>query len=338
MVKPATMRRLAEQLGVSVQTVSNVLRNTGRVSKETALRVQEAAEAIGYRPNASAQALRGAPTGRLGIFLCDSVLTSKPSAYLGFLVPLLASAVREAGYQPVVQFMATEEVDQCIIQVRQGVVDGAVLMSNVLTDADVDRMTARDLPIVLFERSAGPGSLPFVTADYADGIAQAVRLVHSLGARRIVYLDGRPHWPHTSSALRYEGFLSATSELGMEVLPDFIGNGLFEAGVAAFHQMHAARALPEAAICANDHMAVGFLRAALDHGLDVPGDLMITGFDDLEFAQYTTPQLTSVHLPLAEMSRVAAARLVALATGAAVDAPRGSILPTRLVARASTGG
>jgi len=336
MARAVTLSAIAKRLGVSVQTVSNALNNTGRISEATAEMVRKEADAMGYRPNVGALALRGTKTRTLALILCDSVLTHSPSAYLGFLVPLVASSIRDIGYAPMIQFKETEDIENAILPVRQGLVDGAVMVSSALSAEKIADLARENLPIVLFEREAPEGTLPFVTADYADGIAQAVRHVHAQGARRITYLDGRPHWPMTSSTSRYQGFLRTANALGMEILPDLQGNWQFESGVRAFGELLARGPLPDAIVCANDQMAVGIIRAAQDRGIRVPQDLLVTGFDDLEFALYTTPQLTSVRLPLARMSARAAEVAAALANGPVDQSQLGTTFPTDLIVRASS--
>ena len=315
MAKPVTLRMIAERLDVSVQTVSNALQGTGRVRPATAELVIATAEQMGYVPNAGAQALRGKSTRTLSFILSDPVLTHTPSAYLGFLIPQVASAIRDAGYTPSIQFADDTTIDAALLPACQGLVDGVLLLANTLEVAQIEAMAKLPTPVVLFEREAPSGTLPYVTVDAAGGIASAVRHVHAQGARDIVYLDGRPHQPMTNSVRRYEGFFCAISELGLPELPTIEGNWGFDSGIAAFERLRALGPLPDAIVCANDQMAVGVLKAAQDAGVSVPDDLLVTGFDDLEFSRYTTPQLTTVRLPLADMSRDAASMLIALIAG-----------------------
>lgn len=335
MAKPVTLRMIAERLGVSIQTVSNVLHGTGRVAATTADRVRHAAEEMGYAPNAGAQALRGKATGTLSFLLSDPVLTSTPSAYLGFLIPLVASAIREAGYTPSIQFVDDTGIESALLPARQGLVDGVLLLANRLDEKQIQSIAALKAPVVLFEREAPDNTLPFVTVDAAAGIAAAVHHLHDQGAHRIAYLDGRPHWPMTTSVRRYEGFTRAIAELALPVLPMLEGNWQFESGVAAVETLLARGSLPDAVVCANDQMAVGVLRAAQDHGIRIPQDMLVTGFDDLEFSRYTTPQLTSVRLPLADMSRDAATLLANLASGTKADQPR-HLFAAELIIRQSS--
>jgi transcriptional regulator with XRE-family HTH domain len=130
LAKPVTLKMIAERLGVSVQTVSNVLQSTGRVAAATAERVQKVASEMGYVPNAGAQALRGKSTKTLSFILSDPVLTTTPSAYLGFLIPVVASAIREAGFTPSIQFADDTDIDAALLPARQGLVDGVLLLAN----------------------------------------------------------------------------------------------------------------------------------------------------------------------------------------------------------------
>lgn len=336
LAKPVTLKMIAERLGVSVQTVSNVLQSTGRVAAATAERVQKVASEMGYVPNAGAQALRGKSTKTLSFILSDPVLTTTPSAYLGFLIPVVASAIREAGFTPSIQFADDTDIDAALLPARQGLVDGVLLLANRLDAGQIEAISRLPIPIALFEREAPVGTLPYVTTNATEGVASAVRHLHAQGARRIAYLDGRPHWPMTTSVRRFEGFNQAIEELGLPKLPAIEGNWQFESGVAAFETMLARGGMPEAVVCANDQMAVGFLKAAQRHGIKVPADLLVTGFDDLEFARYTTPQLTSVRLPLADMSRGAAALLTSMISGGGVPGGHQSSYPAELIIRESS--
>lgn len=335
MARPVTLRMIAERLGVSIQTVSNVLQNTGRVAPATAEKVRQMAEEMGYVPNAGAQALRGKSTGTLSFLLGDPVLTSTPSAYLGFLIPLVASAIRETGYRPSIQFVDDTDIDAALLPARQGLVDGVLLFANRIDARQIEAIARLKTPVVLFEREAPAGTLPFVTVDAAGGIGAAVRHLHAQGARRIVYLDGRPHWPMTTSARRFEGFLAASEAMGLPILPVVEGDWRFESGLAAVETLLARGALPDGIVCANDQMAVGVLKAAEKHGLRVPEDILVTGFDDLEFSRYTTPELTSVRLPLADMSRSAANLLAGLAADETIT-ERCLVFAAELVVRASS--
>lgn len=306
-----TLKQVADQAGVSVQTVSNVINGTGRVSPQTRERVTKIMEALQYTPNYAARALRKARTQTLAFVLQDPIYTTIPNMYLGQIVPRVAHAIREAGFDAQVVFESKPGLDVALSAHHKGLCDGVILYSSLITDDDITEAASKNLPLVLIEHIAPPRTLPTVWANYAEGIEQAVHHVHQMGARRIAYLDGVPHHHNTSSEARYTGYQRAMSQLS-STSPMLIygGNWTFEAGIQAFDFFQALPEKPDAIVCANDNMALGVIHRATTSGLKVPDDLMVTGFDDFEYARYSTPSLTSLRLPLEDMAKAAVELLI----------------------------
>ena len=319
-----TIRDVAKQAGVSIATVSRVVRDHDNVSPETRDRVNAAVLDLQFTPSRLGRSLaerRHAANGIVfpdlsGPYYAEVVLGYESvAAELGRSVLILSTRGRDSA-PAMVEGMA----DRC---------DGLVIMGNTVPDELVARL-ARKIPVVLLARPQ-IRSIDSVKADNTGSAVALIEHVVASGARRIVLIGDPDLSPDVAE--RWAGFARAA-----EAHP---GVRLEQRHPALFGELageNVAReamrwGLPDAFVCANDELALGVLSELRTNDIDVPGSVMVTGWDDIMAAQYTG--LTTVRQPMRELGGTAALLLDEIITGSRTK-PRHEVLPTELVVRASS--
>ncbi|MEZ0165407.1 LacI family DNA-binding transcriptional regulator [Kineococcus sp. LSe6-4] len=323
----STVARLA---GVSQKTVSRVFNDEPYVSAEVRERVLRAAEQLGYRPNSAARALTSGRTRRLGVVWLGSALYGPAQMLVG-----LERAARDLGYS--VSLAATTQgetgsVDAAIGSLLSQGVDG-ILLSEPVDDQPQLRLTSQ-VPVVSLGRltTASGTDVEIATQDWAAAAALATRHLLDLGHRTVHHVRGPQTW--WAARDRERGWRQALHETGREVPPPLQGDWTAASGYAAGR---AVLGRPEvtAVFAANDEMALGVVRAQLEAGRDVPGDLSVVGFDDVPSAAFFTPPLTTIRQDFDTDVHTAVERLVARIEDRAVAADATGWHP-ELVVRSST--
>ncbi|NEE04070.1 LacI family DNA-binding transcriptional regulator [Phytoactinopolyspora halotolerans] len=331
----ATLNDVARVARVSRQTVSNVLNAPGRVRPDTAERVRQAIDELGYRPHRLARNLKTRASRMIGYEITRSRL-GVLNPVLDRFVHALVEAAENDGYH-VLLFTPDEDglVTAYDELVGTRTVDGFVLSDIDYGDPRAVALAERGVPFVTFGRPEIAAPHSWVDVDGAAGTAAAVRHVAELGHERIAFI-GAPAGSATGDR-RAEGFLRAAGELGLtgdDVLDVRVDDDIAGSAEALEHLL-SLDVPPTAIVCISDAHAVGVLRAAAARGLVVGRDLAVTGFDDSPLAPLLTPPLTSVRQPLEAVAH----RIVANLTTALADPatePAGELLAPELVTRAST--
>ncbi|GII04058.1 LacI family DNA-binding transcriptional regulator [Planobispora takensis] len=289
----ASLKDVAMRAGVSVRTVSNVVNDFPQVAPETRRRVQQALEELQYRPNAAARLLRAGRSGLVGL-----VIPEIDSPYFGELASLLVQAAQQYGWTLLVdQTNGDPDRERLLLDGLPGqIVDGLVMSPWALSPAEL-RRRADAVPLVLLGEQDAAGLIDHVSVDSVAAAAEATDHLIGLGRRRIAAIGVQPHLANGTAQQRIAGYRQALGAAGIACDP------ALEMPVTALHRADGARAMrellegghaPDAVFCFSDQLALGALRAALDHGLAVPRDLAVCGFDDIEDGRYATPSLTTV--------------------------------------------
>jgi LacI family repressor for deo operon, udp, cdd, tsx, nupC, and nupG len=329
-----TIRDVARRAGVSTATVSRALADPGRVAAATREAVISAIAETGFTPNASARSLRARST--------KMVLALLPGIGNSFYTPIL-NAVEEvlslAGYGMIMGDTRMDRAREAHydLLVRGGQVDGVMLLTGRLPHPSFAALDAT-IPIALICNDIpGTDGLPVIEIDNHDAAIAVVRYLLDLGHRRIGHAVGPTD--NVEAVSRLAGYRHALCEAGIAVDESIVWQGAFnfDAGVRVAEQFLAHARRPTAIFTANDEMAMGFIRTVKDAGLSVPGDVSVVGFDDIEFARYFDPALTTMHQPRAELGRLAAESLLARMTGQGRTVPSRTRLKCSLVVRASSG-
>ncbi|MEI7845912.1 MAG: LacI family DNA-binding transcriptional regulator [Chloroflexota bacterium] len=328
----ATIKEVAARAGVSSATVSHVINGTRYVSAAVQEQVQQAMEALGYRPNALAQSLRSGNTHTLGMILPDSA--NPFFAEIGHSIEIAAF---EAGYSVILcnteNDFAKETLYMDVLTNKQ--VDGIIFVAIGERGDSVEKLLKMNFPVVVMDRDFPELAMDVVLADNLQGGYLATKYLISLGHTRIGCIAGQSNV--TPSALRVKGYMRAMEEANLPVLRELIINGDFhpESGWQVTHHMLSMENRPTAIFSCNDLMAIGVLRAAAELGLSVPHDLSVVGYDDINLASYVIPPLTTVNQDKNEMGLAALKLLLARIEKKYVD-PQRTLLPVSLVIRGST--
>jgi LacI family transcriptional regulator len=327
------MRDVASAAGVSLATVSRVVNRLSGVTPETRRLVERTIEELGL----PAPVPRGGtpkPVEGAVYVRCPYVLTD----YFGMIVSSIAETLEQHGRQVVLNAGEAAADDPVLTRLAsRRDVGGAILILPPEPSEDLVRLSSRRFPFVVVDpRTALPRDIPSVSAAHHSGALQVTAHLTGLGHRRIGVIAGPREW--LAADARLSGHSAALADAGILPDPSLVRHDQ----PTTLHGYRAARELlaltprPTALVAFNDKAAIGALQAAAEAGLRVPRDLSITGFDDLDLARATTPQLTTVRQPLQEMGRMAVSLLTRLLDRHQLEALHVE-LATELMVRGSTG-
>ncbi|GAB3176825.1 LacI family DNA-binding transcriptional regulator [Nesterenkonia halophila] len=304
-----SMVDVAEQARVSHQTVSRVLNTPDAVRPATREKVERAMRELGYRRNATARALKTRRTGLIG------VITPGHSAFGPNRMTLaVEEAAREHGFATalsVVRDSRPETVESSLEFFLDHGVDGIVVLAPIIAVAEAARQIAETRSVVLVASGAEPtASLDVVGIDQVRGAREAVRHLLDAGRRRIAHAAGPGEWYDARG--RVQGWQETLSAAGVAEGPllhcaGWTADDGYAAGAELAPQV--ASGVVDAVFAANDYIALGMMHAFADHGLSVPEDVAVVGFDDVDGAAHLSPPLTTVRQPFEAVGRAAIAEL-----------------------------
>jgi LacI family transcriptional regulator len=193
----------------------------------------------------------------------------------------------------------------CVRRLLERKVDGVAVMTFGEEEPVLDQLVNHNVPIVLAEFHPDDPKASTILLDYTTGIREAVNHLAALGHRKIAFLAG-PHKLH-SAITRENDYRTALEAVGLPVEPKWIVecDHTLKGGVAGFAKLQALAERPTAVLCSNDMTAIGVQRAAYMQGLRVPQDLSVVGLDDIDFAEFTLPALTTIRLSRVDLARAA---------------------------------
>lgn len=339
------MRRItsydvARAAGVSQTTVSLVLNQVAQasISDETRQRVVAIAEQMGYVPDASARALVRGRTQIIGV-----VVTTLDDPFIGSLVQTIESAALDHGYAVVLassnDIPEREIAAAKMLQSRR--VDGVIVASSRIGALYKGQLERPRVPVVLINNLAEPSDeLVFsVGVDNKNGAKVATAHLIQKGHRRIAYVASPPD--RNDNRERMAGYRQALAEAGIGYAPSLVVQGTADTagGQRALPLLLSLADPPSAILCYNDLTAIGVIDSARRAGLVLPQDLAIVGFDDIPFAQFCYPPLTTVAQPIAELGRRAIELMLALLSDDASGTAPGRHVTVKgqLIVRASSG-
>jgi LacI family transcriptional regulator len=303
-----TIRQIADLAGVSIATVSRVLNGRDDVSDETRELVSRVIRENGYTANRSARGLSAGRTGLIGVL----VPLVYPSYFSGILAGA-AEALSERDLQIILSPTGGErDREISVIDRLHGLSDGALMILPEETSDELEQLLDGGYRFVVIDPLMPLAErIPSVSAAHTSGADQAMRHLLELGHRRIAQIMGPRGWVATEDRRRgYHAALAAAGilpdpslEVGVEFEPEI------EPGRRAAEKLLSLPEPPTAIFAFNDDTAIGAVQAARARGLNVPDDLSVVGFDDVEKATIVTPALTTVRQPLAEMGRTAVSLL-----------------------------
>jgi LacI family transcriptional regulator, galactose operon repressor len=351
-VPPPTIYDVANAAGVSIASVSRVLNGRGNPLPETKERVLQAVAELGFIPDGAARALSARLKEVIGVVIRrptgadatdsrdDGGVFQDEAESLQF--PDLINrgievAAQHRDYNLLVSSVDVDDHDHTRrIHALARKSDGLILHDQVVDAAQLERLS-RQVPIVTLAGVATP-TTSNVGGDNRTGMRDLVfHLVREHGYQTIAYLGGHPDSP--DNLARHGGICVLVAAVGGPLVdgPEWQGDYCAAGGARVISRLLAAKSdLPRAIACANDQTALGVVYALIQHGLDVPGDVAVTGFDDIPMARHLRPQLTTVRQPIQEIGATAFEVLYSMISNAE-PTQRDVVLPTRLITRESCG-
>lgn len=326
----ATIEEVASAAGVSRSTVSRVVNGSTAVSPEALVAVQRAIEDLSYVPNRAARSLASKQTHAIALIVPEDTTRFFGDPFFAEIVAGITGALRRSDYLLNLLIASDDPGDKMTSFVRNGGVDGALIVSHHTSDAFIDRV-ADAVPVVWGGRPTRFRDGDYVVdVDNVEGARTATTHLIERGRRRIATIGG----PVTmvSSIDRVQGFRSALADAGLTPFAEEAGDYSEESGADAARRILAA-GRPDAIFVASDLMARGALTALRSAGIRVPEDIAIVGFDDSSVAVSTDPQLTTMRQPMYAQGEAMAGILLSRLSGR--DPEHQTILPTELVVRAS---
>ncbi|MEV4736491.1 MULTISPECIES: LacI family DNA-binding transcriptional regulator [unclassified Microbacterium] len=326
----ATIEEVAAAAGVSRSTVSRVVNGSSAVSPEALAAVQDAIAALHYVPNRAARSLASRQTHTIALVVPEDTTTFFGDPFFAALVAGITGALRGSDYLLNVLIASEDPGDKVASFVRNGGVDGALIVSHHTSDAFIARI-AEVVPVVWGGRPVGRRDGEYVVdVDNVAASRTATQHLIDTGRTRIATISGSPSM--VSAADRLEGYRAALTDAGLTPFAEESGD-YTEAGGAQAARRILELGQPDAIFVASDLMARGALTALRAAGLRVPEDIAIVGFDDSSVALSTDPQLTTIRQPMYAHGEAMAAVLLAHLAGRETE--QTTILPTELIVRDS---
>jgi len=344
---PPTIYDVARMAGVSIASVSRVLNGRRNPREETRERVLQAVAELGFVPDGAARALSGRLKEVVGVVIRRvRWVQSSEGEFAEQDESLIFTDVINRGIEIAAQYqgfnllLSSVDVDDHDVSGRLLALarktDGLILHDRMLEPDELEQLSRR-VPVVTLANVPTPTTTN-VHSDNAAGMRELGRhLLADHGYRTLAFVAGLADSP--DSVARGETIAAEAAAAGATLLtgPQWQGNYYASGGARVIEQLLAGgQALPRAIVCANDQTALGVMYALAQHGIDVPGDVAVTGFDDIPMARHLRPQLTTVRQPMQEIGATAFDVLHSMISNGA-PAARDVMLPTRLIVRASCG-
>ncbi len=329
-----TIRDVARAAGVSIATVSRVLNGSSKVNEDTRRRVRDAAARLDYWPNGAARSLTSNRTNTVGILLPDLF-----GEFFSEVIRGIDNAARREKLQVLISSShADTEAMLTAARAMRGRIDGLVAMAPERGSLDAIDRIARLFPVVLINpRGEIPGCSAVSIANF-EGAHALIDHLLGLGHRMIAMVKGPAG--NVDAEERLRGYREALRRAGRPLDPKLELQGDFSeaSGYGAAIEIFRRRSRPTAVFAANDYMALGFLSALSDLGVEVPGEMAVTGFDDIAIAQYLRPPLTTVRVDSYALGERAVSLWVEASRGGNGTGAVREEIPTALVVRGSSGG
>jgi LacI family transcriptional regulator len=307
-----TLKQIAEAAGVHPATVSRALNpeSSTMISEETRDLVLAKAAELGYQPNIPARTLRDGRSETVGI-----VVANLENPYTGRIIRGVENALEGRGVMALVA-ETQDDVDRMgrvVGHLLSRSVDGIICTGARLGTERLLRKAYEQVPIVLVDRTIAGTSLPTVAPDDVIGGMIAAEHLLELGHRRLAQIAGSADI--SSFERRVEGFTKAVADGGGEIVgsDERAAEPSVEEGYRLMGRLLDGPARPTGVFAHNDLMALGVIAALRDRGVECPGEVSVVGYDDLPVTEFTSPPLTTVHLPGYQLGRMAADVVVAMA-------------------------
>jgi DNA-binding LacI/PurR family transcriptional regulator len=306
---PVSIKDIAKEAGVSPSTVSRALNDHPHIRDETKLLIHNLAKQMGYVPSVLARSLVARRTATIGVAITDLA-----DPYYARLMLGIEAAAAAQNYQVVLSSYYRDAARELAIvrDFHMRRMDGLIITGSEIEEAYQATDNHFFMPIVLINRPNFPYS---VSVDRLRGAQKIVEHLIELGHRRIAHITEGAKYRVKSRRLR--GYLAALTKHQLEVDDNLIvdGDGGISGGIQAVARLLDVAKPPTAIFCFNDMTAIGAINALRQKGYDVPGDISVAGYDDLEMAAYFHPALTTVRQQTYQLGHSAVTMLLKLIAG-----------------------
>jgi len=294
-VTPVTIKDIARRARVSHSTVSRALRGSLLISNETTDRICLIAQEMGYRPSAAARSLKTNQTRALGV-----IVRNIDDPFFSEILQGIEDIAQAEGYSLFISSSQNESDRERMIvnAMREHRVDGVIICSTAFSTSQSRELVEHSVPIVVVNNQAAEDYRYAIHHDDVDGSRQVTRHLIGLGHRYIAYLGNAISGRTTLD--RLSGFKLEMEAAGLPVPEDYVHQvpgGEPEHGLAGLDHFLNLPHRPTALVCYNDMMAFGVLKGLQQGGVHVPGELSVTGFDNIVLSAYTNPPLTTFDQP-----------------------------------------
>ncbi|TFC37437.1 LacI family DNA-binding transcriptional regulator [Cryobacterium sp. TMT2-42-4] len=322
-----SIRDVARLAGVSHQTVSRVLNDHPSIRDSTKAKVLQVMEDLQYRPNRAARALSRGRSRTIGLLSAESAYGPASS------IAAIQDAAQEAGYYVNTANLTsvdTESIEAALEHLMNQSVEGIVVIAPQVRVFDALEQLSIDVPFVTLQSTGRFDNS--LSVDQMTGARQATRHLIDLGHRSIYHLAGPQDWIEAEARMR--GFLDEMWEMDVPTMAPILGDWTADFGYRAGRELLRRRDFT-AIFASNDLMALGFMHACREAGLDLPRDMSIVGYDDIPEAAHFWPPLTTVRQDFAELGRRCIALLLSNLSGG-VPIERSDPIVPELIVRGST--
>jgi alanine racemase len=343
-VEPRTQRPriadVAREAGVSKTAVSFAFNAPDRLAPETTERIRGVAQRLGYTPHPVARMLTQRRTGTIGVLTPQALSVVFGNPFFGTFSAGVARVAEEHGYA--LHFISPFR-GSLVGAMTRATVDGVIAVGLSESHPEIEDIRRAGLPLVLVDSQALPEQAS-IEVDDEGGAREAAAFLAGLGHREVLVLGVEPPSPGAAdpegvTARRLRGYRAGFGDVGVEIADDHVINGpaTIDGGAGATRRAWDAGLRPTAILAMSDAIAVGAIRALRGFDLDVPDDVSVVGFDDVDLATHVEPALTTVHQPIDQKGEEAVRALVDVIEHPGSDRPEHQRLETRLIVRESTG-
>ena len=329
MIKIKDIARLAN---VSQSTVSKALNGRPDIGEVTRKRITEIAKHYNFSPNAIGRGLKNQTTENVGVIFCRDLQPLSGNPFYSRVLEGIEAELAYNNYNLVLQLIPKNSMDNVPKMVRERNVDGLILVG-AYREWFIEQMASVQLPLVLIDPKIEFQKCNQVLIDNEQGAFVATQYLISLGHKRIGFISG--DLATLSFKSRYMGYVKALKYNGLSVDEKLLATGGVEKGYEQVKSLITLEDKPTAIFAANDINAIYGYKAISDLGLNVPDDISIAGFDDIELAKMCTPPLTTVRVYKEELGSIAVRRLLKI-LNKEVQEPLTSVIPIKLIQREST--
>lgn len=305
----ATIRDVARESGLSTGTISKALSAPDSVSKKSLAKVRAAIKKLNYKPNMLAQKFRNKQSRTIVVLVPDIA-----NLFFGKVISGIEQVAQQQGYSVLLGDTkdSSEREEEFIRMVETRLADGII---NLRPYAANDSILPKEDVIAVNAGSCENTPYTSVRIDNADAANKVASYLISLGHRRIGVVSGLKNNPHTID--RLNGFKAALAQAGIEWDEElmFEGDYKYWSGLNAAEYFTRMKNMPTAVFCMNDQMAIAAMKGFMNKGLQIPKDISVTGFDDMNVSRYYAPALTTISQPAEKMGQKSAELLLQMIAG-----------------------